>query len=71
MKTAWMSYWIALSARVAESRTALAEERGEGVISAAIAVLIIALLGAAMWAVFNGMMTSATGRINSAVESIG
>ena len=49
----------------------LSSERGEGVISAAIAVLIIAMLGAAMWVVFSGMMDGATGRIETSVESIG
>ncbi len=49
----------------------LRSERGEGVISAAIAVLIIAMLGAAMWVVFSGMMEGATGRIETSVESIG
>ncbi len=46
-------------------------EAGEGVISAAIAILIIALLGAAMWVVFSGMMDGATSRIQESVESIG
>ena len=49
----------------------LANEAGEGVISAAIAILIVALLGAAMWVVFSGMMDGATSRIQDAVETIG
>ena len=56
-------------ARAASARGG--SDRGEGVISAAIAVLIIAMLGAAMWVVFSGMMEGATGRIESSVESIG
>jgi len=62
---------LMLRARGLALRDRLAAEHGEGVISAAIAVLIIALLGAAMWAVFSGMMTGATTRINDSVESIG
>jgi len=46
-------------------------EAGEGVISAAIVVLIMALLGAAMWAAFNGIFTEATAEIQNTVDSIG
>lgn len=47
------------------------EERGEGVISAAIAVLIMAFLGAAMWLAFKGMFDNTSQRTNSQVELIG
>ena len=60
-----------LRGRAAGVITPLGSDRGEGVISAAIAVLIIALLGAAMWVAFSGMMEGATGRIETSVESIG
>lgn len=46
-------------------------ERGEGVISAAIAVLIVAFLGAAMWVAFNSIWEDSEGRIRQNVESIG
>ena len=36
----------------------LRDETGEGVISTAIAVLILAFVGAAMWVGFNAMMSS-------------
>ena len=36
------------------------DDRGEGVISAAIVVLIFAILGAAMWVVFNQVFTDVT-----------
>lgn len=48
-----------------------APERGEGVISTAIAVLIIAFLGIALWAGFDAMMNSATDRTRAQVEQIG
>jgi hypothetical protein len=51
-------------------RLRLGQERGEGVISTAIAVLIVALLGAAMWAAFQGIFNGATQNIGSAVDSI-
>lgn len=47
------------------------EEVGEGVISTAIAVLIMAIIGGLMWIAFQGVFTSADERITSEVESIG
>lgn len=52
-------------------RGRLAEEVGEGVISTAIAVLIVALLGAAMWVAFNELWINAEGRIQDSVNQIG
>ena len=46
-------------------------ELGEGVISAAIAVLVMAFLGAAMWIAFNGTMHTAQSKVDSNVNSIG
>ena len=46
-------------------------ERGEGVISAAIAVLVMAFLGAAMWFAFNGTMHTAQSKVDTNVNSIG
>ena len=46
-------------------------ERGEGVISTAIAVLIVAFLGIALWTGFDSMMNSATERTRTQVEQIG
>lgn len=46
-------------------------ERGEGVISAAIAVLIMAFLGAAMWVGFNAIWGDAEENIDEQVEQIG
>lgn len=46
-------------------------ERGEGVISAAIAVLIMAFLGAAMWVGFNAIWGDAEDNIGTQVQRIG
>lgn len=46
-------------------------ERGEGVISAAIVVLIMAFLGAAMWVGFNRIWNDAEADIEDQVEQIG
>ncbi|MGI8574513.1 MAG: hypothetical protein ACR2MA_04055 [Egibacteraceae bacterium] len=55
----------------AELRGRVADEEGEGVISAAIAVLIMAFLGAAMWVAFNGIFQDATSKIQSNISKIG
>jgi len=57
--------------QVMSLRERLDEELGEGVISTAIAVLIMALLGAAMWAAFRGIFDGASGKAGNAVDSIG
>jgi hypothetical protein len=46
-------------------------ERAEGVISTAIAVLIVALLGIGLWKGFDVMMDSAADRTRAQVEQIG
>ncbi len=46
-------------------------ERGEGVISTAIAVLIIAFLGVAMWAGFQAIFNDAADSTREQVELIG
>lgn len=47
------------------------DERGEGVISAAIAVLIIASLGALMWVGFKTLWENAEETTNSEIAKIG
>ena len=68
------SRWIEvqLCAVVAERRIArLVGDRGEGVISTAIAVLITAFIGAAMWVGSNSIWTDAEGNIQREVGNIG
>jgi hypothetical protein len=47
------------------------DERGEGVISAAIAVLIMAFLGALMWVGFKATLGDAQGNVDNQVQQIG
>ena len=47
------------------------DERGEGVISAAIAVLVMALLGVAMYTLFSGTLTHANSNVDKTVDHIG
>jgi hypothetical protein len=53
------------------SRRLLGDERGEGVISAAIAVLIMAFLGAAMWIVFRQILDDSGSKTQSTINEIG
>ena len=64
----------ARSSRLGRSLTRtgrLRGDRGEGVISAAIAVLIMAFLGAAMWIGFQKMWKTTESTTNTKVEQIG
>ena len=63
----------AVTARHAAGRAMarLSGERGEGVISAAIAVLIIAFLGAAMWLFFDNLWNDTSTNISDQVNDIG
>jgi hypothetical protein len=63
--------WIEVSTGVFFVRQRMRDERGEGVISTAIAVLIIALIGLAMWQLFNRVFTDAGQDIESNVNQIG
>jgi putative copper export protein len=47
------------------------EERGEGVISAAIAVLVFAFLGVLMYTLFQATFTNADDKVNEQIEQIG
>ena len=62
----WVHHGVVLSwRRVRRS------ELGEGVISAAIAVLIMAFLGAAMWFAFNRTMNTAQSKVDTNVNQLG
>lgn len=52
-------------------RSQLASEAGEGVISTAIAVLIMALIGLSMWVAFKTVFDDASAKISDNVEQIG
>lgn len=49
----------------------LQSDRGEGVISMAIAVLVIAFLGVAMWVAFKGFAGDTNSRVGEQVTKIG
>jgi hypothetical protein len=48
-----------------------ADERGEGVISAAIAVLVMAFIGVGMWVAFNSTFQHAAKHVDNQVNCIG
>lgn len=67
-------YWMELQMIVADinRRTGrMVGDRGEGVISTAIAVLITAFIGAAMWVAFNRIWDGAEANIEGEVNQIG
>lgn len=70
-----MSRREVLSGRIADAIRRLyvhaRVETGEGVISAAIVVLIMAILGAAMWVAFNQVWTDASSTVSQKVGEIG
>lgn len=66
-----LQLWISAGALRARALDHLRPEAGEGVISTAIAVLIMALLGAAMWVAFRGVFDAASERTVDNVNQIG
>lgn len=65
------AYTWTRSALVSARHRLATDDRGEGVISAAIVVLIMAFLGAAMWVAFRTIFADTTDNTSSQVSSIG
>ena len=63
--------WITVSTLLRDGRARLKDELGEGVISTAIVVLIMALIGLAMWQLFDRVFTDAGTKVESNVNQIG
>ncbi len=71
LTTVW---WITVQSWLAASwhhATSERDERGEGVISAAIAVMIVAFLGAGMWLAFRGIFDNTTQTTDQQIRQIG
>ena len=66
-----LQVWVAVEVARFAVRQRLTDERGEGVISTAIAVLIMALIGLLMWTVFQRVFNNAGDKIESNVNNIG
>ena len=58
------------TARIALRDRVVRDESGEGVISAAIAVLVMAFLGVLMWQLFKGTLTEANNNVNDQLDKI-
>ncbi|MGH9164698.1 MAG: hypothetical protein ACRDZW_04170 [Acidimicrobiales bacterium] len=58
------------TARAALARRLVRDEAGEGVISAAIAVLVMAFLGVLMWTLFKDTLTKANTNVNTQLDQI-
>ena len=65
------AYVGAMIARAALRDRLVRDEAGEGVISAAIAVLIMAFLGALMWIAFKQIFANASDKTANQVNQIG
>lgn len=64
--------WTAAQTTVAAAKARLAaDERGEGVISMAIAILIVAFLGVAAWLAFKGILDDTGTKVRSSVDQVG
>lgn len=61
----------AKAAQVTTAHRLAHDDRGEGVISAAIAVLVMAFLGALMWVGFKTLFQDTQGQVNQQVNKIG
>jgi hypothetical protein len=67
-----LATWVAVHATRVHLTARLArDDRGEGVISAAIAVLIMAFLGALMWVGFKSIWSDAESNTRDQVNRIG
>jgi hypothetical protein len=64
----WTGPWL-LWSRVRERLEV--DESGEGVVSTAIAVLIMAFLGLALWIAFKAILGHATSNVDQQVSNIG
>jgi len=62
-----MRYVVPIYVRLTPRR----DERGEGVISVAVAVLIIAILGVAAYAAFDRVFDTAVNKAESSVNNVG
>jgi hypothetical protein len=61
---------IATAGRTAINRLGSRDERGEGVISAAIAVLIMAILGGLMFAAYQAIFKTSSDRVTTIVNDL-
>lgn len=66
-------FWISsrATAMLVFSQKRLQSDAGEGVVSAAIAVLIFAFLGVMLWVAFKATMGTATNSVNAQVAQLG
>lgn len=58
------------TARAAAYDRIIRDESGEGVISAAIAVLVMAFLGVLMWALFKDTLTRSNTKVGEQIDNI-
>ena len=67
---ALLAYVWQRTARAAVFDRVIKDESGEGVISAAIAVLVMAFLGVLMWVLFKDTLTKSNTKVNDQIDQI-
>jgi len=67
---ALVAYIWQRTARKAITDRIIKDESGEGVISAAIAVLVMAFLGVAMWLLFRATLEKSNTKVNTQIDQI-
>ena len=68
---AWVTAAVMTFASVSALRRMSRTERGEGVVSLAIGVVIMAFLGVLLWVAFKATLGSATNNVNQQVAKLG
>jgi hypothetical protein len=68
---AWVTAAVMTFAGVSALRRTSRTERGEGVVSLAIGVVIMAFLGVLLWVAFKATLGSATNNVNQQVAKLG
>jgi hypothetical protein len=68
---AWVTAAVMAFAGVSALRRLSRTERGEGVVSLAIGVVIMAFLGVLLWVAFKATLGSATNNVNQQVAKLG
>lgn len=72
LSDAMLALWAWQAAALAAARErVLPDDRGEGVVSAAIAVLIMAFLGVLLWTALRSILGNATTNVANQVNQIG
>ncbi len=71
MSALLLHVYVALQTLKLDLRERAVDDRGEGVISTAIAILVMAAVGALMWLAFREIFSNAADKVQDNVDKIG